>query len=68
MQRNSTWDKRSYVDRNADTWVTLHDQAVNITQIDGYDNITQHHVLLTSKSQINTLIALLQAALLEYSE
>lgn len=68
MKRKNTWVMQDYIDRNADTWVTLQEQAVNITQIDGYDNITQHHILLTNKSQIRTLISLLSAALQEYED
>jgi hypothetical protein len=68
MRRKNTWEMREYVDRNADTWVTLREQAVNITQIDGYDNVTQHHILLTTKNQLRTLISLLQAVMNEYED
>jgi hypothetical protein len=67
-RNNSTWDKQAFVDRSDNTWVTLHEQAVNITQIDGYDNVTQHHILLTNKNQVRTLISLLQAAMNEYED
>lgn len=68
MKRKSTWELKTYVNGFENTWITLHDQAINITQIDGYDNITEHNIHITSNTQLRTLIILLQAALQEYED
>lgn len=68
MKRKNNYDTGEYVDHDARTCVILHKNAINIRQVDGYDNITQHHILLTNKSQIRMLISLLSAALNEYED